>query len=116
MSNGLTDADFTDLSLKEQDAFSLSEAAIRLDQSRNDKEMLAAALERNMEIWVAIRTLVSRAGEGVQAETRDNLVRLSQFVAEKTMQHGVDIPASVLDTLINVNLQIAEGLLEGSKD
>lgn len=102
-----------DLSLTEQDAFSLSQAAIQLDQSRDDKDQLAAALEQNMEIWVAIRTLISRAGDAVQADTRDNLVRLSQFVAESTMKHGVDVPASVLDTLININLQISEGLLEG---
>ena len=110
----MADGDTNDLSISEQDAFSLSEAAIRLDQARNDKELLATALERNMEIWVAIRTLVSRAGDRVQGETKDNLVRLSQFVAETTMKHGVDIPEASLDTLININLQIAEGLLEGS--
>ncbi len=66
-----------------------------------------------MELWVAIRMLVSRNGGGMTDETKDNLTKLSQFVAETTMNHGVDISAETLDTLININLQISEGLLEG---
>jgi len=31
------------------------------------------------------------------------------------MQHGVDIRESTLNTLININLQISEGLLEGAR-
>jgi len=99
----------------EQEAFSLSKAAIMLDQSRRDKKRLAAALENNMELWVAIRMLASRDDSGLAAEVRDNLIKLSQFVAETTMNHGVDISTESVDTLINVNLQISEGLLEGAK-
>ena len=74
---------------------------------------LAAALEANMEIWIAIRTLVRRPDVGLPPDTAANLERLSRYVADTTLNHGVEIPPHVLDTLININLQISEGLLEG---
>jgi flagellar biosynthesis regulator FlaF len=103
------------LSLTEQDAFSLSQAAVMLDQARSQRNNndLAAALDHNMELWVAIRTLVSRSDSRVPASVRDNLVRLSNFVAQTTLDKGIELPADMLDSLININLQISEGLLEG---
>lgn len=106
--------DSADMRTPEQEAFSLSQSAVILDQARNDKSLLASALERNMELWVAIRMLVSRKDNKMTVETKDNLTKLSKFVAETTMNHGVDISSETLDTLININLQISEGLLEGA--
>ncbi len=103
------------LSLTEENAFSLSQVAIQLDQAREDSNALASALERNMEVWVALRIMVSKSGEALQQQTRDNLIRLSQFVAETTMKYGAEIPSEVVDTLININLQISEGFLESGK-
>lgn len=102
-----------DLSTPEQEAFSLSQCAVILDQSRKNQKELAAALEKNMELWVAIRMLVSKKDNKMSKETKENLTKLSQFVAETTMNYGVDISSETLDTLININLQISEGLLEG---
>ncbi|MCP5372625.1 MAG: hypothetical protein H6907_12915 [Hyphomicrobiales bacterium] len=104
-----------DLTAREQEAFELSRAAMVLDVARNegDAAALAAALEANMEIWIAIRTLVRRADMGLPPDTAANLERLGRYVAETTLNHGVDMPPHVLDTLININLQISEGLLEG---
>jgi flagellar biosynthesis regulator FlaF len=108
-------ASVEELSFTEQDAFSLSRAAIMLDQARNRKDdnELAAALDHNVELWVAIRTLVSRQDSQVPASVRDNLIRLSNFVAQSTLNKGVELPPETLDSLININLQISEGLLEG---
>ena len=103
------------LSAQEEDAYGLSEVAVLLDQARADAGKLAAALDRNMEVWVAIRAAVTQEGNALANETRDNLVKLSQFVTDTILNQGVEMPAQVLDTLININLQIAEGLLEGSR-
>jgi len=100
------------MTTREKDAFALTEAAIGLDRSRSDSADLAAALEHNLELWVAIRTLVSRPGNALPAAIRHNLVQLSGFVAGTTWRDGITIPDSRLDTLININLQIAEGLLQ----
>lgn len=102
------------LSSNEEGAFGLSKAAVMLDQARDDQGKLASALDNNMEIWVAIRTLVSRDDNPLPEETKQNLVKLSQFVTQTTMAQGVGLPGEVLDTFININLQISEGLLEGN--
>ncbi len=101
------------LTLPEESAFGLSQAAVMLDQSRDDPKMLVTALERNMEVWIALRFMVSRGDAEIAHEAKDNLIKLSQFVAESTMKHGSDLPSETIDTLININLQISEGLLEG---
>ena len=110
--------DLPDLSAIEEQALVLSQAAIGLDQARagkRDPSDLAGALEANVEVWVAIRALVENPTSAIQQNIRDNLLRLSMFVASTTFMHGVDIPDSTLNTLININLQISEGLLEGAK-
>ena len=105
-------ADTGDLTTHEQVAFGLSKAAVMLDQSRENQDKLAAALDNNMEVWVAIRTIVSREGSNLPEDTKTNLVKLSQFVTQTTMAQGVEMPMEIVDTFININLQISEGLLE----
>ena len=100
------------MSVREQDAYALTEAAVRLDNARGAAGDLAAALEHNLELWVAIRTLVTKPGNALPASIRHNLVQLSGFVAGTTLDDGVAMTESRLNTLININLQIAEGLLE----
>ena len=102
------------LKIGEQDAFGLVEAAITLDQSRGDKARLAAALDHNLQLWVAIRTLVSEATSALPDTVKTNLTRLSEFVADTTLKKGVEISDNTVTTLVNVNLQISEGLLEGA--
>ncbi len=112
----LTDRDQSDgLSLTEQDAFSMSQAAVLLDQARakGDLKALAAALDHNLELWVGVRTVVSRPEVRVSQNVQENLTKLANYVADTVMSYGVEIPEKTLDTLININLQVSEGLLEG---
>ena len=106
----------SDLSITEQDSFSISQAALSLDQARakDDLRLLASALDHNLELWVRIRTIVSQPNVCVSENVQDNLTKLANYVADATMSHGIKIPEKILDTLININLQISEGLLEGS--
>ncbi|MEO5335921.1 MAG: DUF2934 domain-containing protein [Magnetospirillum sp. WYHS-4] len=101
----------------QDDAYYLSEAAIMLDQARSgkkrDAKKLAAALENELEVWTAIRTAVLRWSDQEREVTKQNVCRLSDFIAGTILSSGVNISDSTLDTLININLQIAEGLLEG---
>lgn len=105
--------DNLDLDSHEEAAFALSQAAVMLDQGRGKTGELAAALDNNLEVWVKIRTLVSRKESALSGDTQGNLLKLSDFVADTTMRQGIGMPTEVLDTLININLQISEGLLEG---
>lgn len=111
-------SDEVELSVAEEQAFQLSQAAIGLDQAKSDradKAKLASALERNLEVWVALKVIVSDQACLLPEAVKDNLRRLATFVADRTMQ-GVDSMAdNTIDALININLQISEGLLEGAK-
>lgn len=104
------------LSLAEELAFQLSHAAIQLDQARQDaanKALLAAALEKNLETWIGLKTIITAEGCTLPEAVKANLLQLVEFVASRTLQ-GVDaVAANTVDALINVNLQISEGLLEG---
>lgn len=103
-------------SLAEEQAFQLSQAAIRIDQARRVKAerpgALVDALNRNVEVWVALRSIVMRGDCTLGDEIKQNLTKLAQFVADRTFS-DVEIAENTLDALININLQISEGLLEG---
>ena len=100
-----------------EQAFQLSQAAIRLDLARLDRDSeparLLEALGSNLEIWMTLRYIVSRDDCQLPDDTRSNLIRLSRFVADRTFVNDGDMADATLDALININLQIAEGLLEG---
>jgi flagellar biosynthesis regulator FlaF len=108
------------LSAVEQDAFSLAQAAIFLANAKigdagiaRDGAKLVNALNHNLEIWIAIRTLAQSEECSLPSAVRGNLLQLSNFVAQTTFTQGVAISDSEIDTLVNINLQLSEGLLEG---
>lgn len=108
----------SELTLIEQQAYKLAEAAMLLDRSRATKDggaAVMAALDNNLEVWAAFTTVASMPDSPLAANVRDNLVRLRAFVAQHIAGSGEHIQDSTLDTLININLQISEGLLEGQK-
>ncbi|MCW5699293.1 MAG: hypothetical protein KIT00_05590 [Rhodospirillales bacterium] len=104
------------LTAVEENALALSQAAIRLDQARqNGKEpcALRCALDDNAELWIAIQTLVNRANGTLSPAVKSNLLKLGDFVVATTLRSNGHVAEQTLDTLININLQISEGLLEG---
>lgn len=102
------------LSLLELDALTLAEAAVALDLARGRGTALAVALQNNLELWVAIRTFVMMGTNSLTFEAKENLSALSKYVAQKTFGEGVSMSETALDSLIKINLQISEGLLEGA--
>lgn len=111
--------DLSSLPLPEQEALSLAEAAIALDRARSGENRageLVAALNHNLEVWVAIRALARSPGSPLPPDLKANLIRLSEFVAHTTFTNGAAIGDSSLNTLININMQLAEGLLEGQQN
>jgi len=107
--------DTPELSINEENAYALSEAAIFLDQARQRREdanAMAAALRHNVELWIAIQSLVKRINGALPDEVKANLLKLGDYVVGTTLRDGPAIGEHTLDTLININLQISEGLLE----
>jgi len=109
-----------DLTAIEQQAFSLAQAGIRLDQARSadsgNQAYLAGALDSNLQVWVGIGTIVSDPESGIADNIKTNILRLRDFIVDTTMKNGTEISESMLNTLININLQISEGLLESAKN
>ena len=102
------------LTVGEQDAFALLKSAINLSNAKasgSDSE-LVSALDNNLKLWVEIRTLVSKSEHPMPQDIKDNLILLADFTAQKTFEYNGSMNIKTLDTLINTNLQICEGLLE----
>lgn len=107
--------DDTPLSAIEEDANALAQTALALSRAVESKDQAAlnAALDTNLQLWIGIRTLVARDDHPLPPEVRDNLTQLSHFVTQTTMAARDGQNTQDVEAMINTNLQISEGLLEG---
>ena len=99
---------------REKDAFALTKAAIFLDKAKQDlsnEELMADALNNNFMIWATIRETVKSNGDSMPSEISENLMKISDFVIKTSLVLREQMNESTIDTLINVNFNIAEGLL-----
>jgi flagellar biosynthesis regulator FlaF len=105
-----------DLPLIEQDARALIDAAIHLTEAETPVA-LGDALAHNLAIWVAVQMVASREDCGMPPEVRDNLIRLAQFVVRTTLgvKDGLLTERS-LQTMAQINLNIADGLLRSQQN
>lgn len=103
-----------ELTHTQRDALALLQAATNISHARQerDKAGLTLALDENLQLWTAIKTLVSRKDHPLCDTAKENLIKLADFVVAKTLTDGNEATETTLDTLENMNLQIAEGLLE----
>ena len=100
---------------REMDAAALSQAAYVLDQARqtlSDSDTCEKALTYNQLLWSIIQADVSKDDNKLPDELKANLMSLSIFVDKQTTK-GLGKPSEeIFDSLININLNIAEGLME----
>jgi flagellar biosynthesis activator protein FlaF len=117
---------YEDMSLAETQAFRLTQCALALDRAKPDGNVtsdapasntpgkaLAMALLDNLETWVAIKTFTESDECALDEMTRNNMARLCAYVFDKTFAFRDGVRPEVLNSLVNLNFQIAEGLLEG---
>ena len=106
-----------DLTHTQRDALALLKAATNISQAREkqDKSGLTIALDENLQLWTAIKTLVSRKDHPLNDKAKENLIKMADYVVAKTLKDGNNATETTLDTLENMNLQIAEGLLENQR-
>ena len=102
------------LTATQEDALALLQSALRLSEAKeaNDLAALTSALDENLKLWTAIRTLMQQENHPMAGDIKTNLIRLADYTAHKTFEIGADPQNTALNTLINLNLQISEGLLE----
>lgn len=83
--------------------------------SDDDTEKLIA-LDNNLKLWVEIETSLKDAKNLLSQDIKDNLMQLSKFVERITLSKGVKMSKTDFDCLVNINMQISEGLLEAVKN
>ena len=112
--NMMSNTASSELTVFEEDALALTQAALEISRAFESKDdrRLAAALDRNLKLWVGIRTVVSMPSNPLPVSIKDNLIRLSSFVAQKTFEMQKTVNAKTIEALTNTNLQISEGLLD----
>jgi flagellar biosynthesis regulator FlaF len=108
--------DDTPFSASERDATVLARAAVALYSARESRDgaMLDAALDMNLLVWDGIRSQTSQPESAVPADVRDDLAQLSALIAFQCGAHRERLDDADIDAMIDTNLQIAEGLLQGS--
>lgn len=100
----------------EQDARILMQAASLLIEA-DSPEDVNLALDHNLKLWVAIKTVIQDGRSPLDDDLRSNLRSLAQYVATTTMDAGDgSIELSRLVSLARINMQIAEGLLRGEQN
>ena len=85
-------------------------------KSKNEYEIVAA-LDANLKLWVEIETsLKSAAKSMLPKEVKENLLKLSKFVERFTLSKGIKMTQADFNTLININTQVSEGLIQTVKN
>jgi flagellar protein FlaF len=98
------------------EAWALLEAARQLHQSKDGPiEEFHAALRKNWRLWTIFQASLSEPDCAVPPPIRRNLLGLSNFIDRQTADLLAVRDVKKVDTLVNINRQISEGLLEGQR-
>ena len=98
------------------EAWALLEAARELNQAKTlPLDERRAALRRNWRLWTIFQASLLDPECQVPSEVRSNLIGLSNFIDRHTAELLADGDPAKIDTLININRQISEGLLQGQR-
>jgi len=72
------------------------------------------ALKYNQLLWSIIQADVSEKDNALPDELKANLMSLSIFVDKQTSKGLTEPTEELFDSLISINLNISEGLMEGA--
>lgn len=114
ISQGLMESVNTNMA--QQEAYYLAKSGLDLVQAfkTKDEENMVNALDSNQKLWIMIKTLMKNGKTKLPQETRDNLVKLADYVALSTIKLGQNlnnVNDGLLNSLVNINKHIAEGLI-----
>ena len=99
---------------RETEGRALLEAARRLSEAQQnpeDRNGLREAARLNWRLWTIFQAELSAPECPVPQEIRVNMLNLCNFVDRRTVAVLAEAKPQLLDVLINVNRQIAAGLL-----
>jgi flagellar protein FlaF len=99
---------------RESEGRALLEAARRLSeaqQSPSDSNGLREAARLNWRLWTIFQAELSAPDCPMPVEIRTNMLNLCNFVDKRTVALLAETKPQMADVLININRQIAAGLL-----
>jgi|WetSurMetagenome_2_1015567.scaffolds.fasta_scaffold00092_36 flagellar biosynthesis activator protein FlaF len=108
-----------DMSEREIDAYALTQSALKLRDCQQTWDIISPkdridrlfeALRINSFLWSIFHAEISRDGNPMPKQLRENLLTLSLFVDKRTKEVMCFPEPEKLTTLININLNIAAGL------
>jgi flagellar protein FlaF len=111
--NAYSDAQKTAMSPREVEAMALTKAAFLLEEAKKDVDNYQAfsqALRFNHLLWTIIQTDITDKNNLLPPELKANIMSLSIFVDKQTAKALAEGTAPLLDVLININRNLAEGL------
>ena len=114
ISQGLMESVNTNMA--QQEAYYLAKSGLELAQAFKSKDemKMVSALDANQQLWVMIKTLMKKGKTKLPQETRDNLIKLADYVAANTIKLGQSlnkVDDKLLNSLVDINRNIAEGLI-----
>ncbi len=102
------------------EARALSEAARRLSEAQQglpeDQQSYQDALRLNWRLWTIIQADVSSPENPLPPDLKSNIISLSIFVDRHTLSALAEPEANKLNVLININRNIAAGLMQMPDD
>jgi flagellar protein FlaF len=104
----------------EIEAAVLNQAARKLKECQDNwdaddlDERLNAALEFNQQIWSILQGELVKADHPLPKQIRQNLLSLSAFIDKRTFETMAFPSPEKLTIVININRNIAAGLLEAA--
>ena len=100
-----------DLSANEKKAFPFLESAIRLDQAKqtpDDLNKLRDALDQNVAMWLLLKNHYLNTGLDVPMEMITHIIQFSNFTVKAAITIQRHYDDSLMDHLINMNLNMCE--------
>ena len=98
------------------EAWALLESARELSHTKaGPTDRFLAALRRNWRLWTIFQSSLLDPACTMPAEIRGNLLGLANFIDKRTAELLARPEPSLVEPLININVQIGEGLLAGAR-
>ena len=102
------------MSPREVEAMAFTKAALLLEEAKNntdDYDSYASALKFNQLLWTIIQADIVDKENELPAQLKANILSLSIFVDKQTVKALADTKPRHIDSLININKNLAEGLM-----
>ena len=102
------------LSPREVEAMAFAKAALMLEEAKNntdDYDNYASALKFNQLLWTIIQADIVDKENELPPQLKANILSLSIFVDKQTVKALADTKTRHIDSLIDINKNLAEGLM-----